>query len=322
MAKQMPKVYYGLHFVTGVAQYSDDKDRIYIGEECAKKMDTTFAGKPVYVKHKEVNLEKLQEEADGYVVESFFNPLDGKHWAKFVVVSDAGHEAIMNGWKLSNAYTINKTGEGGRNHNIEFQCEVLDAEYNHLAIVQEPRYEESVIMTPEDFKKYNLSKENELKVLTNSKEKPINQVKEKIMFKFFTKKEVENSVDIENASVVLKNGKEVSVKDLVDLANAKNESEEKEAKEKEEKELEEKKNAAEKEAKEKEEKENSEKEAKEKAEKEEAEKKNAAEKEAKEKEEKMNEIKNAMESQAKVEVVDISVNKIARGQRLYGSNTK
>ena len=73
---------------------------------------------------------------------------------------------------------------------------------------------------------------------------------------------------------------------------------------------------------EEEEKKKEEEEEKKKEEEEEAKKKANEEAEAKKKEEeeKLNEIKNAMENQNSVEVVDTSINKIARGQRLYGSS--
>ena len=315
MAKKLPQIYYGLHFVSGPAEYSGPDDRIYIGEEAAKKMDATFPGKPVYVGHKTVDLEKIQE-ADGYVVESFFNKHDGKHCAKFVVVSDAGHEAIESGWRLSNAYQPLKRGEGGRCHNIEYESEILDAEYNHLAIVKVPRYEESIILTPEQFKEYNEKKKEELKLLQN--EKVLTKKEGFFMFKFFKKEEIANSTDVANATVLLKNGQEVSVSKLVEMANAKNESEEKAMKDKEE---EEKKKKEEEEKKEKEEKENAMKKnaEEEKAKKEAEEKKKKEEEEA---EEKKNEILNAMNATEKPVVLETSINKFARGQRLYGSNTK
>ena len=315
MAKQLPKVYYGMHFSRGIAQYDNDKDRVYVGEEAAKQLDSTFPGKPLYVTHKTVNVEKLQEEADGYVVESFYNPHDGKHWAKFVAVSDAAHEAIANGWKLSNAYSIKKSAGGGLCHNVAYQEEVLEGEYNHLAIVQNPRYEESVIMTPEQFKDYNKSKENELKLLANSKDnlatKGIN-----FMFKLFQKKEIENSKELGETVVLLKNGSEITVEKLIDMANKKNEADEEEEKKKkelEEKELEDKKNEAEAKAKEEEEKKNAA-EAEAKAKEEEEAKK------AKEIEDKKNEIKNAIDSTLPVISIETTLNKVARGKKLYGSN--
>jgi hypothetical protein len=211
-----------------------------------------------------------------------------------MAVSDEAHEAIANGWKLSNAYNIKKQAEGGRWHNVEYSYEVLEGEYNHLAIVQTPRYGESIILTAEEFKEYNLKKENELKQLTNSMGK-------KFMFKFFKKDQVENSKELSEMTVSLKNGQEMTIASLVDFVEKRNEMDEEEKKKKENEEEEEKK----------------------KKEKEEAEKKENEEKEAKEKEEKeakLNEIKNAIDAPEVVEIVDTSINKIARGQRLYGSS--
>jgi len=211
-ASTMPHVYYGLHFDVGVAEYKevDGSKRIFIDEQCAKIMDATFPGKPVYVGHVDkVELERIQETADGYVSESFFNKADGKHWAKFVVVSDKGHEAIRNGWKLSNAYFVKEKGAGGQWHGVDYNYEVTKAEYEHLAIVPNPRYDESIILTPEQFKQYNEQKEAELKRLINSKG-------DKAMLKFFKREKVENSVDLESTLVELPKSKvEVPLSKLV-----------------------------------------------------------------------------------------------------------
>lgn len=215
-AKTLPKVYYGLHFYPGVAEYREpEKDayRIFIGEDAIKNMGPTFAGRPVYVQHvDEVDLENIQNEADGYVMESFFNPVDGKHWVKFLIVSDRGHEAKAKGWKLSNAYTPKETSGGGVCNGVEYAYEVMRGEYDHLAIVPNPRYEESVILTPEEFKAYNAQKEIELKALANSKEK-----KETVsMLNLFKKTKVDNSADFESMSVTLpKSKKEMTLSDLV-----------------------------------------------------------------------------------------------------------
>ena len=208
-AKTLPKIYYGLHMVEGVAEYREPQInngqpyRIFVGESCIKNMDSTFSGRPVYVSHvDDVNLDKLQEEADGYVVESFFNKSDGKHWAKFIVVSDRGHEAIRGGWKLSNAYIPKKFSGGGLWHGVEYLKEVEEGEYEHLALVPNPRYEESIILTPEEFKAYNERKESELKKFSNSITKGA-----KSMFNFFKKSKVENTADFDEMSVILPKSK-------------------------------------------------------------------------------------------------------------------
>lgn len=219
-ASSFPEVYYGLHMVPGVAEYAEpDREpyRIFVDEETTKKMDPTFEGKPVYVEHvDEVNLSRLQSEADGYVVESFYNQLDGKHWAKFIVVSDKGKKAIRNGFQLSNAYVPKSFSDGGLWHGVQYVKEVTNAEYEHLALVKNPRYEESIILTPEEFKKYNEDKESELKKLANSKEEHKGEKKMGLSLKFFKKAKVENALDIESTVVELPTSKkEMTIADLV-----------------------------------------------------------------------------------------------------------
>lgn len=215
-AKTLPKRYYGLHMVEGVAEYVDPKVnnglpyRIFIGEKAIKNMDASFEGRPVYVRHvEEVDLKNLQAEADGYVVKSFFNKSDGKHWVEFMVVSDKGHESIRSGWKLSNAYQPKDMSGGGLWHGVEYAKEVMTGEYEHLAIVPNPRYEESIILTPEQFKAYNSEKELELNKVANSKgDKP--------MLNFFKRAKVENSTDFEGMSVILPKSKiEKTLSELV-----------------------------------------------------------------------------------------------------------
>jgi hypothetical protein len=197
--------------VEGVAEYAEpEKDayRILVGESAIKNMDPTFQGKPVYVDHvDEVDLDNLQEEADGYVLDSFYNKLDGKHWVKFIVVSDRAKDAIRRGWKLSNAYVPKAFTNGGLWHGVEYSKEVTSGEYEHLAIVKNPRYEESLILTPDEFKKYNAEKESELSQLTNSKTKKEKTAMGLPKLNIFKRTKVENSTDLDGLMVELPKSK-------------------------------------------------------------------------------------------------------------------
>lgn len=211
-SKTPPKVFYGLHMAPGVAEYRDadaDPYRILVNENTIKQMDPTLVGKPVYVRHKdEVDLSKLSE-IDGWVVESFFNQSDGKHWCKFIVVTDKGNDAIKNGWRLSNAYVPKNFGPGGLWHGVEYAKEVTSGEYEHLAIVPDPRYDESVIMTADEFKNYNETKGLELKRLANSKG-------ETSVLNIFKRTKVENSSDFDSMMVQLPvSKKEMTLTQLV-----------------------------------------------------------------------------------------------------------
>lgn len=198
------KIWYGMHFYPGVAEYEEpgqDPFRVFINENTIRSMSPSFAGRPIFVEHVDEvdpDINEVRKEADGWVVESFFNSTDGKTWAKFITVSDRADTAIRRGYRLSNAYIPKAFGEGGIWNGVSYQREVTSAEYEHLAIVRNPRYEESVILTPEEFKAYNEEKLLELKKLSNSKEE-----KRNMGFKLFKKQKVENSLDVESTMVEL-----------------------------------------------------------------------------------------------------------------------
>lgn len=214
------KVFYGLHFYPGLAEYTEagqDSYRIYLNENTLRQMDATFAGKPIFVEHVDEvdpSLNKLRSEADGWVIESFFNDSDGKHWVKFIVVSDEGLRAVESGMRLSNAYKPLTRSKGGLWNGVPYQEEITSGEYEHLAIVKHPRYEESVIMTPEEFKQYNEDHKIQLRKLANSKDQPTGE--KKMAFKFFKRAKIENTLDIESTSVELpKSKKEYLISDLI-----------------------------------------------------------------------------------------------------------
>lgn len=220
-ANQKPRIYYGLHFCPGVAEYREpgkEPVRIFLNEQTIREMSPSFAGCPLYVRHVEdVDLKNIQAEADGYVVESFFNTNDGKTWAKFVVVSDKGHQAVQNKWKLSNAYVPKGYGPGGLWNGVQYQKQVTSAEFEHLALVPNPRYEESIILTPEEFRTYNDERQFELKKVANSKGDP--QV-----LKFFKRQQVENmdkDTDLAEVMVTLpKSKKEMPLSQVINDADA------------------------------------------------------------------------------------------------------
>jgi hypothetical protein len=224
------KIFYGMHFYPGVAEYAEENKnpfRIFINENTIRKMDPTFAGRPVFVDHVdevEESVDELRKEADGWVVESFFNAADGKHWVKFIVVTEKAERAIKNGFRLSNAYVPSGFGQGGLWNGVKYEKEVIGGEFEHLAIVKNPRYEESVIMSPEEFKNYFEQHEIELKRLANSKENENHKTKNEefntMKINFFKKQKVENSIDLESTLVLLpKSGKEKTLVQLVNEAD-------------------------------------------------------------------------------------------------------
>ena len=209
------KVYYGLHMHEGVAHYKPPGQKpftVFVGNQTIKLMNSTFLGKPVYVGH--VDEHTKLTDADGVVCDSFYNKADGNHWSKFVVTTQKGENAIQQGWKLSNSFLVDKQSRGGQWHGLDYEHTVDQGTFHHLAIVPDPRYAESIILTPEEFKQYNNEKEAELIRLANSKETT--------MMKIFKKTKVDNSKDInlEELYVTLpKKKREVSLAVLVNEAD-------------------------------------------------------------------------------------------------------
>lgn len=214
------KIFYGMHFYPGVARYEEPGHEpltVFINEQTIRQMGPSFAARPIFVKHVEEvsdDLDELRGEADGWVVESFFNQADGKNWVKFIVVSDRGLKAINQGYRLSNSYIPQLLDKNGIWNGVPYEKEVIGGEFEHLAIVNNPRYEESVIMTPEEFKAYNDTKTVELKRLSNSNDK---KGEPKMKLNIFKRTKVENSIDLDGMIVELpKSKKELALTKVVE----------------------------------------------------------------------------------------------------------
>ena len=221
-AKELPKKYYARHMNCGLAGYEDEI--LLVSTETMKSMCKSFENKPVFVEHNsDIAVEEVEGEAAGYVTKCFYNEMDGWLWVEMLVISDEGQEVIKKGWSVSNAYLPTKSGQAGTCHDIPYDREILEAEFTHLAIVPNPRYEEATIMTPEEFKAYQAEKSVKMNEIKNSK----TQKKDTIML--WRKKEIENAESMQDVMFTLKDGTSKSIREMVEIvenACKKNESEE------------------------------------------------------------------------------------------------
>lgn len=216
--KQFPKRYFARHIKEGLVHYLENgEDRLYlVTNEALQKMNKSFEGKPLFIRHKDkVNMDTLKTDKVGDVVKSFYNEFDGAWWAE-IIADDEAQGYIEKGWAVSNSYLPTELGSGGSYHDIQYAKEVKNGRYDHLALVDNPRYEEAVIMTPEEFKNYNEGKKQELEQLKNSKEKDM-----------LSKEEMESLV------ATLKNSLKEEVKNAVSecMAEEKKNAEEKDHRE-------------------------------------------------------------------------------------------
>lgn len=238
----MPQVFYAKHMKAGVANYPENKEVIYISNDTIADMAKSFEGKPVYVHHQEVDLENLKDQMDGVVSESFWNKYDGEWWIKFVAISDDAKQAIANGWGVSNCYDHLVRGNGGTCINVKYDSEIIGGQFQHLAIVPNPRYEDAKIYTEEEYNNYIEQKKQKLDKITNSKgeqnmEKILNEadVKDLLLSKD-SDMTVGEAIEVlmnskkvidADAEILLANGEKISVSELINACK-KNEDKEEE----------------------------------------------------------------------------------------------
>ena len=163
------ELYFAKHIENGLAQYGDVN--VLILDDVLNKMDESFSGCPLFIGHRDYTITDCNDGAVGYVVKSFLNKNDGAHWAEILVTHPEGINAIRNGMRVSNSYIKSVTDKSeGKWHNIPYVEKVLEGHYEHLALVDNPRYENNVVLTPQQFEEYNQSKRSEAVLVVNSAE--------------------------------------------------------------------------------------------------------------------------------------------------------
>lgn len=194
-----PKAYKCRFIEPGLVHYNEF-GTVLVQKPALDKMAKSFIGKPVVnVVHKDVSPQDFNNgEADGIVTDVWYDP-DGWYWANFLVWDPATQKNCeSSAYSVSCAYDLKESkDEGGVHNNLAYSQEVVDGEYTHLAIVANPRYEGARIL-------YNSKGGTDMKWKfwqTNGKDK------------------VELQNISENSTVEI-DGKEVSIKELVEVHNS------------------------------------------------------------------------------------------------------
>lgn len=100
-------------------------------------------GNPVIVKHKLVTAENRLMLEQGVISDWYFCPSDGWFHVKGVIEGEDAKGRIRRGEKPSCAYIVRSFGPGGKHHDIRYDKEITDLTFNHLAVVEKPRFEDS-----------------------------------------------------------------------------------------------------------------------------------------------------------------------------------
>lgn len=117
-------------------------------KETINKFVNSFIGCPVRIDHKDITDENAKDERVGVVSDIWFNDGDGWFWCKGVIFDDKAIDLIKNGYNVSCQYEITEFSDNIENklHNgIPYDKEILNGKFEHLAIVDNPRYEGALI---------------------------------------------------------------------------------------------------------------------------------------------------------------------------------
>jgi len=140
-----PKTHKASFLIPGLISYENEGEGVWLLQKssvdaCIK----TFMGKPVQIGHEPTDI------VCGYVANSYFDEEKGIYVADFFLLDDKA-ESMVNSRQYfpSCAYTVLNQGGGGVYNNIAYSTEILELRFDHLAIVDNPRYTCGVFFSDE-----------------------------------------------------------------------------------------------------------------------------------------------------------------------------
>ncbi len=101
----------------------------------------TALGNPLTIGHVSVTAENRLQVENGIVNSVSYNAEDGWFYCEGTVDTDEARSLIRRGQLPSCAYAVLSFGPGGTYHGIKYDREITDIIFQHLAIVEKPRYE-------------------------------------------------------------------------------------------------------------------------------------------------------------------------------------
>ena len=101
----------------------------------------------ILIDHDDINPKDFKKKAVGYVTAAQFNPVTGWFDCTFLLTDDKAKEKVeRDGYSVSCSFHVKDTGPGGEWHAIKYDEEIADGEFEHLALVTTPRYEDCRIV--------------------------------------------------------------------------------------------------------------------------------------------------------------------------------
>ena len=202
----------GNHLEPGPVRYDDIVNPItnqkgmtlLLDNEGIAALRKSFVGKFVYnyTHKKDAKPLDIKGDAVGVVTGNVYNAETGWDDVSFILWDTKAVENVESKkYALSNSYSPIIDGVPGVHHNLPYDAKVIGGEYDHLAIVPNPRYEGSKIEAVHNSKETN-----------TMADKPTLAQKIKMFFKIG---DVDNSIEVDATSKVKVGEAEVTLGDLM-----------------------------------------------------------------------------------------------------------
>jgi len=126
----------------GIVSYKDQGGGIeLLRKETIDRCMASVVGNPLIVGHTYITAANRTDLEQGIVNEWSYNSEDGWYYVSGTADSHEVQERMRRGERPSCGYRVKELGPGGVYHGIRYDAEIIDIEFNHLAVVDRPRYE-------------------------------------------------------------------------------------------------------------------------------------------------------------------------------------
>lgn len=147
--------------VPGLVKY--DFGVCLLTKENADRFIQGFVGCPVIINHQDLTDKNAKEKSVGNIFSVWFDEKDGYYWCNGIITDKHAIELIDKGYSVSCQYTITDYSDnttGALHNGNSYDKLIEDGKPEHLAIVNNPRYEGAIIAVNAILEEKELQAEN------------------------------------------------------------------------------------------------------------------------------------------------------------------